>query len=154
MLVGFGEMAMCWDRYIHNLTMASIILKNKGDIYNWMIRLSRRWSRSRRHIDFITQVQQVIVEWGWFRKKWTWELPLKFKLFWMVGWNIIFTGPGRCVKVRLFWRMWLFFFVAYWSCCGFYMVFSLEHIEDLCWLEIWNTTSVAACILDWQMGYK
>lgn len=29
MLVGFEEMAMCWDRYVHNLTMASIILRNK-----------------------------------------------------------------------------------------------------------------------------
>lgn len=29
MLVGFEEMAMCWDSYVHNLTMASIILRNK-----------------------------------------------------------------------------------------------------------------------------
>lgn len=60
---------------------------------------------------YIKQVQQGTVEWGWFRKIWTWKLPLKLKCFgWLAGRNELltwdnlccrgFTEPGRFFRVR------------------------------------------------------
>lgn len=109
MLVGFEEMAMCWDRYVHNLTMASIILRTKdidvdGKIEKGLITFKEAYR-------YIKQVQQGSVEWGWFRKIWTWKLPLKLKCFgWLDGSNELltwdnlccrgFTEPGRFFRVR------------------------------------------------------
>jgi len=75
----FGTLAMAWDIYVYNLSTNEIFLSDREDIYSWDGNALPGQLPVEEAYLHITSTSPFSMSKRWFKKLWSWNIPLKLK---------------------------------------------------------------------------
>lgn len=75
----FGTLAMAWDIYVYNLNRTAIFLSDCEDIYSWDGNTLPGQVLVEEAYLHITSTSPFSMSKRWFKKVWSWNIPLKLK---------------------------------------------------------------------------
>jgi len=107
-----GSQAIEWSRYTSALKGAGISLTDNPDTLLWAGGDATGYINVKNLYDAHIYQMRLEVDYSWIRHIWTWQVPLKLKLFfWLAGKGKLLTwealrhrgweGPGLCPLCKL-----------------------------------------------------
>jgi hypothetical protein len=151
-----GDLAVEWESYRRKLIDTRIFLVDRQDELLWNEGDSSGQISVKNVYEALSNKIWRYKIGGWRRNLWTWDCPMKIKLFfWLVGVNKVLTwenlqkkgwkGPGMCYLCRVKGETSNHIFVT----CPFTITVWEEVKKKMKFTHGWSGTSVNECMQNW-----
>jgi hypothetical protein len=152
-----GDQKEEWDNYLKGLIGSGFVLNNENDILLWSWDTKKGQVNAKQAYEVQMLEKETEETNCWYKELWTWQVPLKIKLFiWLMleqrilTWeNLVkrgFLGPSRCVLCGKDEETVLHLFVE----CNFTKDIWTLVLKDLKLKNYWVGGQIVECLKNWN----